>query len=325
MGRPFAWTAGKTLFKWFAGSLGWTEDEVRDRIYFAAVCRCFPGKLPKGGDRVPAPDEIENCSYWMERRFKLLRPRLVGIPVGKLAIGRFMEPAPLLDTIGRSSPAVRIAGQEADCIGRFRTRRGPRRGAQDGARERRCCSRHSRSSRPIPRSQDVSCRNRRRWQVSPECPPVAPSSWPSCSWRPLPFTPSARSFRPTTMTSSRSRGPNAKVSNTGDPLHRRDPGLRRIRRLRATWSSVNYTGKFLNGKVFNQPPRPAVHPFSVSGEPRPWSSRAGTRSSSPRSRERSGLSSCRSELAYGRRGAPRASSPTPPSSSEMEVIGVKRS
>ena len=48
LGRPFAWTAGKTLFKWFHGALGWTEDEVRDRIYFAAVCRCFPGKRPEG-------------------------------------------------------------------------------------------------------------------------------------------------------------------------------------------------------------------------------------------------------------------------------------
>jgi uracil-DNA glycosylase len=114
MGRPFAWTAGKTLFKWFAGSPGWTEDEVRDRIYFAAVCRCFPGKLPTGGDRVPAPDEIENCNYWMEREFKLLKPKLV-IPVGKLAIGRFLEPGPLQDTIGKSY-RVKIGGSEADCI-----------------------------------------------------------------------------------------------------------------------------------------------------------------------------------------------------------------
>lgn len=47
-GRPFAGTAGKTLFGWFQAALGWTEDEVRDRIYFAAVCRCFPGKQPGG-------------------------------------------------------------------------------------------------------------------------------------------------------------------------------------------------------------------------------------------------------------------------------------
>jgi uracil-DNA glycosylase len=114
LGRPFAWTAGKTLFKWFAGSLGWSEDQVRDRIYFAAVCRCFPGKLPKGGDRVPAPEEIEACSHWMEREFELLRPLLV-IPVGKLAIGRFLEAAPLSEIVGRSFP-IRLAGREADCI-----------------------------------------------------------------------------------------------------------------------------------------------------------------------------------------------------------------
>ena len=114
LGRPFAWTAGKTLFKWFHAALGWTEDEVRDRIYFAAVCRCFPGKKPEGGDRVPAPDEIANCAAWLQREFTLLRPELV-LPVGKLAITQFLPAAPLNDMIGRS---FRIAyhGHEADCI-----------------------------------------------------------------------------------------------------------------------------------------------------------------------------------------------------------------
>lgn len=114
LGRPFAWTAGKTLFKWFHAALGWTEDEVRDRVYFAAVCRCFPGKKPEGGDRVPAPDEIANCATWLQREFALLRPELV-LPVGKLAITQFLPAAPLNDTIGRS---FRIAyhGHEVDCI-----------------------------------------------------------------------------------------------------------------------------------------------------------------------------------------------------------------
>lgn len=114
LGRPFAWTAGKTLFKWFNASLGWTEDEVRDRIYFAAVCRCFPGKRPEGGDRVPAPDEIANCSAWMEREFALLKPALV-LPVGKLAIAQFMEPAPLNDVIGKKF-SIEYRGHAVDCI-----------------------------------------------------------------------------------------------------------------------------------------------------------------------------------------------------------------
>ena len=114
LGRPFAWTAGKTLFKWFLGALGWGEEEVRSRIYFAAVCRCFPGKLPKGGDRVPAPEEISACARWLEREFELLQPDLI-IPVGRLAIDRYLEPAPLHHLVGRSF-RVRLAGRDADCV-----------------------------------------------------------------------------------------------------------------------------------------------------------------------------------------------------------------
>jgi uracil-DNA glycosylase len=114
LGRPFAWTAGKTLFKWFHGALGWTEDEVRDRIYFAAVARCFPGKRPEGGDRVPAPDEIAACGDWLAREFALLNPELV-LPVGKLAIAQFLGERPLIETIGKKF-RVTYRGHELDCI-----------------------------------------------------------------------------------------------------------------------------------------------------------------------------------------------------------------
>lgn len=114
LARPFAWTAGRTLFAWFQAALGWSEDEVRDRIYFAAVCRCFPGKNPKGGDRVPSPDEIDACADWLQREFALLQPTLV-IPVGKLAIGRFLPVAALNDVIGRTQ-RVTYAGHSVDCI-----------------------------------------------------------------------------------------------------------------------------------------------------------------------------------------------------------------
>ena len=100
LGRPFAWTAGKTLFKWIERSAGWDEDTARSRIYFAAVCRCFPGKNPKGGDRVPDETEIAACSTWLDREFAILKPRLV-IPVGKLAISRFLTFSSLADVVGR--------------------------------------------------------------------------------------------------------------------------------------------------------------------------------------------------------------------------------
>jgi uracil-DNA glycosylase len=99
MGKPFAWTAGKNLFKWF-GSLGVDEETFRDNVYMAAVCRCFPGKNPKGGDRVPSEIEIANCAPWLEREIEICRPDLI-IPVGKLAIARFLPDAPLVETIGR--------------------------------------------------------------------------------------------------------------------------------------------------------------------------------------------------------------------------------
>ena len=100
LGRPFAWTAGKTLFQWFEG-IGLDEETFRRLAYIGAVCRCFPGKTKQGGDRVPAPAEIDNCAGWMAREIELLRPKLV-IPVGRLAIERFLEPAPLVDRVGKS-------------------------------------------------------------------------------------------------------------------------------------------------------------------------------------------------------------------------------
>lgn len=108
--RPFAWTAGKTLFNWF-DPLGMTEEEFRQRVYMSAVCRCFPGKNPKGGDRVPNASEIEACSHWLNAEVELLRPQLI-LPVGKLAISRFIEVDKLTGVIGRIHP---ITLHDNDC------------------------------------------------------------------------------------------------------------------------------------------------------------------------------------------------------------------
>jgi uracil-DNA glycosylase len=104
--KPFAHTAGKTLFRWFEQFCGMDEAAVRSTIYFAAVCRCFPGKSSGRTDRVPAADEVRNCSFWMDDEIKILRPQLV-IPVGRLAIAQFIRCPNLEQVIGRSYPVHR--------------------------------------------------------------------------------------------------------------------------------------------------------------------------------------------------------------------------
>jgi uracil-DNA glycosylase len=96
-GRPFAWTAGQTLFKWFA-TLGVDEATFRERVTMAAVISCFPGKLPgKQGDRKPSRQEIETCGVHRRTELRLLQPDLA-IPVGRMAIEWFI-PCPSLDAV----------------------------------------------------------------------------------------------------------------------------------------------------------------------------------------------------------------------------------
>jgi uracil-DNA glycosylase len=112
--RPFAHTAGKTLFRWFEEFCGMNEAAVRSKIYFAAVCRCFPGKNSGGTDRVPAPDEIRNCSSWLDDEIRVLQPRLI-IPVGRLAIRQFITCIKLDKVIGHGFRVER-AGHGFDVI-----------------------------------------------------------------------------------------------------------------------------------------------------------------------------------------------------------------
>jgi len=100
VGKPFGWTAGKTLFKWFT-SIGVDEKQFREKVYMSAVCRCFPGKNPKGsGDRVPNKKEIENCKQWLEKEYQIMRPKLI-IPIGKLAISQYLKHKKLDEVVGQ--------------------------------------------------------------------------------------------------------------------------------------------------------------------------------------------------------------------------------
>ncbi len=113
LGRPFAWTAGKTLFKWLEAGLGVDEETFRARVYMAAVARCFPGKAKGGGDRKPDPNEIARCRRFLESEVDALEPELV-VPVGALAIqqvlvpegGKLANELKLADVVGKKLPAV---------------------------------------------------------------------------------------------------------------------------------------------------------------------------------------------------------------------------
>jgi uracil-DNA glycosylase len=114
-GKPFAWTAGKTMFGWFE-SIGISEEAFRERVYMAAVCRCFPGKAKAGGgDRVPSPDEVARCGRHLAREIALLRPELV-IPVGKLAIAQLIPDAAQLAGVVGQPRRAEIAGTAFDVI-----------------------------------------------------------------------------------------------------------------------------------------------------------------------------------------------------------------
>ncbi|MGI9077361.1 MAG: uracil-DNA glycosylase [Gemmatimonadaceae bacterium] len=98
--RPFAGRAGATLFKWLARA-GIDEQNARESIYISAITRCYPGPSPSGrGDRVPSPRERLQCGHWLDEELRLIRPELI-IPVGKLAIERFLGTLPLEKVVGR--------------------------------------------------------------------------------------------------------------------------------------------------------------------------------------------------------------------------------
>lgn len=114
-GRPFAHTAGKALFGWLA-RIGVDEATYRERVYMAAVARCFPGKGKGPGDRVPSKSEIAACRPFIEREIDILRPSLV-IAIGRLAIAEVLGTSAfqLEDVVG-TELRERFCDHEVDVI-----------------------------------------------------------------------------------------------------------------------------------------------------------------------------------------------------------------
>lgn len=108
--RPFAGRAGKTLFSWLREA-GVDEGDFRRDVYIAAITRCYPGPSPSGrGDRVPSPREREMCSGWLESELRIIRPALL-VPVGRLAMDRFLGKGKLSELVGRRHIARHEGGE----------------------------------------------------------------------------------------------------------------------------------------------------------------------------------------------------------------------
>jgi uracil-DNA glycosylase family 4 len=100
--RPFSGRAGKELDRWMARAGFADAAEFRRLTYIAALMRCFPGRNPRGsGDLRPPPRGVANCAHWLDAELEMLRPRVI-IPVGQMAIARFLGPGRLEDRVGSS-------------------------------------------------------------------------------------------------------------------------------------------------------------------------------------------------------------------------------
>jgi uracil-DNA glycosylase len=108
-GKPFAGRAGATLFKWLE-RVGIDEARARDWLYISAITRCYPGPHPSGrGDRVPTPSERARCGDWLDAELRIIRPPLI-IPVGRLAMDRFLGAHPLDELVGREHEVAHAGG-----------------------------------------------------------------------------------------------------------------------------------------------------------------------------------------------------------------------
>jgi uracil-DNA glycosylase len=100
--RPFNASSGRRLFQWLAEA-GWDEDEFRTTQYMTAITKCYPGKSPGGkGDRAPSHAEQKLCAPFLEQELVLVRPEIV-VPVGGLAIRRFLGKVKLADVVGTAT------------------------------------------------------------------------------------------------------------------------------------------------------------------------------------------------------------------------------
>ncbi len=93
--RPFAGISGDKLRAWFELG-GIARADFYRKIHFAAVTRCYPGRLPGArGDRLPSIDEQALCRPWLDGTMRIVKPEIV-LLVGMLAIRTYLGRVPSL-------------------------------------------------------------------------------------------------------------------------------------------------------------------------------------------------------------------------------------
>jgi uracil-DNA glycosylase len=97
-GLPFVGPSGRRLMGWMARA-GFSEQEFREKSYFSAITKCFPGPAAKG-DRRPTPREIALCRPHLLAPLPLLDPKVV-LLIGQMAIEAFLEKRPLKKWVGQ--------------------------------------------------------------------------------------------------------------------------------------------------------------------------------------------------------------------------------
>ncbi|HEV2414852.1 MAG TPA: uracil-DNA glycosylase family protein, partial [Candidatus Dormibacteraeota bacterium] len=98
--KPFSGRAGKELDRWMLRAGFEDAAEFRRLTYIAALMRCFPGRNRQNtGDLPPPRRGMANCAHWLDAELEMMRPKVI-IPVGQLAITRFLGPASLEDRVG---------------------------------------------------------------------------------------------------------------------------------------------------------------------------------------------------------------------------------
>ena len=90
-GRPFVGAAGK-----FLDELLQRAHLQREKVFITNVVKCRPP-----GNRDPLPEELEACSWFLDRQIEAINPRVI-VTLGRFSMAKFMGNVRISDIHGQS-------------------------------------------------------------------------------------------------------------------------------------------------------------------------------------------------------------------------------